>query len=384
MTSFSRRRFLRATGAAAVAAPFAGSLLLPGCAREEKVLTIAYNVSLPSWDPTTGPSAVNPTIQSIYKAVFDSYIDQDPDLSFKAGLLTEWGWNDDRSKIRMTVRDNAFWHDGTPVTPEDVVWSLERAGNPDTGNPIQFVWSKIGNFDISGQTVTADVKAFEPTLFKWMAFLTGYVLPKKAYTESGAQAWENKPVGSGPYMVERYERNAYIRLKAFPQYWGPKPAFETVVFKIVPDASARVAEIESGASDLTLEVPYEEFDRLTGTNALAGSAHPVSDIGMIFISNREPMLDKNVRLAMIHAIDKKSIVDRLLGGYGTPIDTLQAPQYAAFDPTIAVNYDPERSKQLLADSGYSVSNPVRFTIQTTRGFKPKDYEMIQAIVGMWR
>jgi peptide/nickel transport system substrate-binding protein len=384
MTSFSRRRFLRTTGAVAVAAPFAGSLLLPGCARQEKVLTIAYNVSLPSWDPTTGPSAVNPTIQSIYKAVFDSYIDQDPDLSFKPGLLTEWGWSEDRSKVSMTVRENAFWHDGTPVTPEDVAWSLERAGNPDTGNPIQFVWSKIGNFDISGQTITADVKEFEPTLFKWMAFLTGYVLPKKAYTESGAQAWENKPVGSGPYMVERYERNAYIRLKAFPQYWGPKPAFETVVFKMVPDASARVAEIESGASDLTLEVPYEEFDRLTRTDALAGVAHPVSDIGMIFVSNRAPMLDKNVRLAMIHAIDKKSIVDQLLGGYGTPIDTLQAPQYAAFDPSIRVKHDPELAKQLLAKSGYSTSNPVRFTIQTTRGFKPKDYEMIQAIVGMWR
>jgi peptide/nickel transport system substrate-binding protein len=384
MTSFSRRRFLRTTGAAAVAAPFAGSLLLPGCARQEKVLTIAYNVSLPSWDPTTGPSAVNPTIQSIYKAVFDSYIDQDPDLSFKPGLLTAWGWNEDRSKVSMTVRSNAFWHDGTPVTPEDVVWSLERAGNPGTGNPIQFVWSKIGNFDISGQTITADVKEFEPTLFKWMAFLTGYVLPKKAYTESGAQAWENKPVGSGPYMVERYERNAYIRLKAFPQYWGPKPAYETVVFKMVPDASARVAEIESGASDLTLEVPYEEFDRLTRTDALAGVAHPVSDIGMIFISNREPMLDKNVRLAMIHAIDKKSIVDQLLGGYGTPIDTLQAPQYAAFDSSIRVKHAPELAKQLLAKSGYSTSNPVRFTIQTTRGFKPKDYEMIQAIVGMWR
>jgi peptide/nickel transport system substrate-binding protein len=105
---------------------------------------------------------------------------------------------------------------------------------------------------------------------------------------------------------------------------------------------------------------------------------------MIFISNREPMLDKNVRLAMIHAIDKKSIVDQLLGGYGTPIDTLQAPQYAAFDSSIRVKHAPELAKQLLAKSGYSTSNPVRFTIQTTRGFKPKDYEMIQAIVGMWR
>ena len=85
-----------------------------------------------------------------------------------------------------------------------------------------------------------------------------------------------------------------------------------------------------------------------------------------------------------HAIDKQAIVDRLLRGYGVPIDTLQAPEYEAFDPTIDVPYDPERATDLLAESGYSPDNPVRFAIQTTRGFKPKDYEMIQAIVGMWR
>jgi peptide/nickel transport system substrate-binding protein len=110
----------------------------------------------------------------------------------------------------------------------------------------------------------------------------------------------------------------------------------------------------------------------------------VSDIGMIFISNRDPMLDKNVRLAMHYAIDKDAIVEDLLLGYGTPIDTLQAPQYSAFDPSIAVDYNPQLAKELLAKSGYSPQNPVKFTIQTTRGFKPKDYEMIEAVVGMWR
>lgn len=59
---------------------------------DEDTLTIAYNVNLPSWDPTVGLSAVNPTIQSIYKSVFDQYIDQNTDLSFRAGLLTDWGW----------------------------------------------------------------------------------------------------------------------------------------------------------------------------------------------------------------------------------------------------------------------------------------------------
>lgn len=74
MNSYSRRRFLRTTGATALAAPFAGSLLTASqaLAQSSSVLTIAYNVALPSWDPTTGPSAVNPTIQSVYKAVFDS------------------------------------------------------------------------------------------------------------------------------------------------------------------------------------------------------------------------------------------------------------------------------------------------------------------------
>ena len=215
----------------------------------------------------------------------------------------------------MTVRKGAFWHDGTPVTPEDVVWSLERAGDPKSGNPIQFVWGKIGNFKIDGDNITGDVKEFEPTLFKWMAFLTGYVMPKKAYTAAGAEGFEAKPIGSGPYMVEKFERNAYIRLRAFPKYWGPKPAFETVVFKLVPDATSRSAEVESGASDLTLEVSFEEFDRLTKKPNLAGVAYPVSDIGMIFISNRDVMLDKNVRLAMTQSVDKKAIVDKLLHGY---------------------------------------------------------------------
>ena len=381
MTPYTRRRFLQASAAAATT-PLLSAF--PVHAQNPKILTIAYNVALPSWDPTTGPSAVNPTIQSIYKSVFDSYIDQDPNLSFKPGLLTKWGWNKDKTKISMTVRKGAFWHDGTPVTPEDVVWSLERAGDPKTGNPIQFVWSKVGNFKVDGDNITGDVKEFEPTLFKWMAFLTGYVLPKKAYTAAGAEGFEAKPIGSGPYMLEKFERNAYIRLKAFPKYWGPKPAFETVVFKLVPDATSRSAEVESGASDLTLELPFEEFDRLTKKPNLTGVAYPVSDIGMIFISNRDVMLDKNVRLAMIQAVDKKTIVDKLLRGHAVAIDTLEAPQYAAFDSSIKVAYDPEGAKRLLAQSGYGPDKPVRFTIQTTKGFKAKDFEMIQAVAGMWR
>jgi peptide/nickel transport system substrate-binding protein len=346
-------------------------------------LTIAFNVNLPAFDPTVGPSAVNPTIQAIYRSVFDQFIAQRPNLGFEPGLLTAWGWSDDKKSIWMDVREGVTWHDGSPFTAEDVAWSLQRAGDPKTGNPIQFIWGTLSNFKVSGKRVTADAKQFDPALFKWMAFLTGYVLPKAYYTKVGAEGFEKKPIGTGPYMVDEYQGNAFLRLKANPTYWGGKPAFETVVFKFVTDATSRVAEIESGSSDLTLEVPYEEYDRLKAKKDLAGVATPISDIGMIFI-NSGANIPKEVRLAAHHAIDKQAIVKRLLRGYGVPIETLQAPEYEAYDPTTKVGYDQKKAAALMKAAGFGPDKPYKTTIQSTRGLKPKDYEMIQAIVGMWR
>ena len=82
---------------------------------------------------------------------------------------------------------------------------------------------------------------------------------------------------------DRFERNAFVRLKANANYWGGKPEFDTVTIKFVTDAAARVAEVESGNAHVTLEVPYEEYDRLKAT--LTGVATPVSDIGMIFLND---------------------------------------------------------------------------------------------------
>src|SRR5579883_1691005 len=192
MLKVNRRQALALGGAS-----FLSSLLAGGAsAQAADKLTIAFNVNLPSFDPTVGPSAVNPTIQAIYRAIYDQPVGQKPDLSFEPGLLTKWGWNDDKTKVWMEVRDGVVWHDGTPFTPEDVVWSIERAGDPKNGSPVPFVWGSIDNFKIDGQRITADVKQFDPTIFKWMAFLTGYILPKAYYTKVGAEGFEKKPIGA--------------------------------------------------------------------------------------------------------------------------------------------------------------------------------------------
>jgi peptide/nickel transport system substrate-binding protein len=377
----TRRQFMRHGGLAIAALGASGPLQV--LAQTKSTLTIAYNVDLPSWDPTVGPSAVNPTIQSLYKAVFSQFIDQKPDLGLKPDLLTKWGWNADKTKISVTVVKGAKWHDGSPVTAEDVAWSLRRAADPKTGNPIQFLWSKITNIEAHGDQVTADVKEFEPAFFKWMAFLTGYVLPKAYYEKVGAAGFEKKPVGSGPYMVEEFVQGSHMKLKAFKDYYGAKPVFETVVVKFTTDPSARVAELESGRSDLTLEVPYEEADRLKA-KGFGASIAPVSDIGMIFITNVEPMTNDKVRQALAMAIDKKGLAGKLLKGHVKPIDTLEAPGYAAYDPSIKAPYDPKKAAALMAEAGYTRDKPLKFKAQTTRGFKPKDFEVMQAVVGMWK
>lgn len=376
-----RRRFLHQSGLAIAA--LGGSGPLAALAQTQGTLTMAYNVDLPSWDPTVGPSAVNPTIQSLYKAVFAQFIDQNADLSLRPDLLTKWGWNADKTQVSLTVRSGAKWHDGTPVTAEDVAWSLRRAGDSKTGNPIQFLWSKLANIQAQGDTVTADVKEYEPALFKWMAFLTGYVLPKAYFEKVGPAGFEKKPVGCGPYQVLEFVQGSHLKLQAFKDYAGPRPAFETVLVKFTTDPSARVAELQAGRSDLTLEVPYEEAERLKA-KGFGASIAPVSDIGMIFLSNVGPMRDDKVRQALAMAIDKKGLAGKLLKGHVKPIDTLQAPGYAAFDASITAPFDPKKAAALMAEAGYTRDKPLRFKVQTTRGFKPKDFEVMQAVAGMWK
>ena len=381
MHDINRRGFVAHTGLSIAALGSFGPL--QALAQTSNTLTMAYNVDLPTWDPTVGPSAVNPSIQSLYKAVFAQFIDQNPDLSFKGDLLTEWGWNADKTKISLTVRQGAKWHDGSPVTAEDVAWSLQRAGDPATGNPIQFMWGKITNIKAEGNKVTADVKEFDPAFFKWMGYLTGYILPKAYYEKVGKDGFEKKPVGSGPYMVEEFVQGSHMKLKAFKDYFGPKPTFENVVIKFVTDPSARVAEVESGRSDMTVEIPIEEYERLT-KKGFGGTNAPVTDIGMIFITNVEPMLDERVRKALAFSINKKALTEKLMRGAARPIDTLDAPGYAAYDASIKVPYDPKKAAALMKEAGWSKEKPLKFRVQTTRGFKPKDYEVMQAILGMWK
>lgn len=387
MTAVKRRDFIRAGAVMAGSASALGHLLWSAEARAAigDTLTIAYNVAPPSWDPNTGPSSVNPSLQSIYRTLYDTYIMQREDLSLAPGIFEEYSWNADKTSLALKVRQGVTWHDGKALTPEDVLWNLRRLTDPTLGAPLQPSFAGLKNFKIDGQLITCDVgNPWRATMLDRFAFLGCFLLAPHHFEKVGKEGFEKSPMGSGPYKFDQYERGSFLRLKANPNYWGGKPLFETVVFKIVTDPASRVAEIERGSSDATMDLLYQEYDRLRVKPGLKGVAAPTTDIALIYFSSIGVMTDANVRKAAVHAVDKKLIVDRLLRGYGKPVDTLSVPQEKVFDPTITTPYDPKLATELLARSGYSKDNPVSFTVQTTRGYRPMDYEIIQAIVEMWR
>ena len=335
-------------------------------------LTIAYNVNLPSWDPTTGPSAVNPTIQGFYQSVFDQFIAQKPDLSFAPGLLTEWGWNDDNTKVMMTVRDGVTWHDGSPFTAEDIVWSLERAGKEETGNPIQFVWKNVNNFKVDGNKITGDVVAFDPTYFKWMSFLTGYVLPKAYYEKVGAEGFEKAPIGTGPYMVDALRAQCLPAAEGQPQLLGRQARLRKRHHQVrARRGEPRRRDRSPARPRSRSKSPMRSIDRLKAKDGLAGvAATPISDIGMIFFNDVDPMLDKNVRLAARHAdrqeADRRPAAARLRHCRSTP---WRRREYEAYDASIKVEYNPEKAKRaaggvrLLARQAGEVHDPDHARLQ---------------------
>ena len=349
----------------------------------EKSLAIAFIVDIPSWD---AQNSVNPNPQTLWKCVFDQFLTQDPDLALVPEVFSEWGYKDKKELVfEAKIQKGIKFHNGDPLTAEDVKFSLDRMKDPAAKLPLHFIWGAMKEVKVTGKySIRINLNRPFPSMVAWFPFLGSYVYPKKYFEKVGLEGFLKKPIGSGPYMVTEYIKGSHLKLTAFEDYWRGPAKIKKVTFKFVTEPTSRVAEVESGNSDLTLEVPFEEFERLGKKPNLAAVAQPVSDVVHFFINDVEPMLDENVRLALNLAIDREALVEFILLGMGVPLYGLQCPEYPAYQPDLKIPYDPVTARRLLAISGYSKDNPVKFTVQSTNGFIAKDYEIVQAVVGMWK
>jgi peptide/nickel transport system substrate-binding protein len=357
---------------------------LPAAFAAHDSLTIAYPVDVQSWDPT---SVTFPAGQSIYKSVFDSPLQYSRDLKLEPRLVRAWRWQDKEAKrLEVTLRDDVTFHDGSKLTTEDLKFSFFDRPQADHKLAIGAMIPDLQAVEVLSPTTAVLVYSKPaPAAPIYLAFLSGYILPKAYFQRVGEEGFRAKPIGAGPYRLVDYERGSRIVLEAYDKYWGGAPKIKHVTFEIVPEPSARVAAVESGRADIASQVPLREALRLADKAGLSGKAYPYSEVYMMQIPSYVPVFqDENVRRAMHLAIDKKALSKAFYNGVAVPLSVIAPPGTPGDVPGFTVPYDRQGAMQALSKSGYGPDKPVHIQLLTTNGTFPNDYEMARAIANMWK
>jgi peptide/nickel transport system substrate-binding protein len=373
----------RASGAVAVALA-AVALALPASiakAQSDRVV-IAWQVDPQTWDPNR---RTNPGLQSLYKMIFDQPLTQGPDQKIQAAVVKAWNLSKDGKSVTLELRDDVYWHDGKKMTSADIRYTFLERGKAGHKIDLVRVWRNVVDVETPSPTkAVIKLKAPMPTAIPWLAFLANFVVPKHYIEKVGVEAFSTKPIGSGPYRLVEYQRNSRIVLEAFDKYWGPKPKIKKVTVLIIKDPSARVAAIQSGRVDFAPDVPVRESIRLGERAGLSSDILPISRVIMLQIRNDRAFLDKNVRLAAHHAINKAAISRALYGGRAVPLSVVATPGTPGHVKGFTFPYSPAKARALLAKSGFSAKKPVSVGLATFNGVFPGDYDIARAIASMWK
>jgi peptide/nickel transport system substrate-binding protein len=356
----------------------------PPARAETDTLTIAYPFDVPSWDPT---SVTFVGAQPIYKAVFDSPLQYSPDLKLMPRLVSAWRWQDQqKQRLEITLRGGVLFQDGSPLTTEDVRFSIIDRPARDPTLLIRRILPPLQTVDIVSPDKAVIVFTNpSPAAPIYLGFLAGYFVPKAYITQVGEDGFKQHPIGAGPYKLVQYDRGSRIVLQAFDKYWGGVPSIRQVIFEIIADPTARVAAVESGRADLTIQVPTREMTRLGTLPGLVAHAYPFSQVVMVLIPSYVPaMQDENVRRAMQMSIDKAAISKAFYGGVATPVSVLATPGTPGYIDGFTTPFDKAAAAALLKTSGFTPDHPVRFPFIVTNGAFPNDFDVARAIDAMWR
>jgi peptide/nickel transport system substrate-binding protein len=266
----------------------------------------------------------------------------------------------------FTLREGVTFHDGTPLTAEDVVFSFDRAMADNSTNAQKQLFDGINEVTaIDDVTLEIGLDAPKGSLLFNLAWGDAVIV-------SPATAEGNKanPVGTGPFRFANWVQGDRVELERNPDYWGDAPALEKVTFKFIADPTAAFAAMMAGDVDAFPGYPAPEnlaqFAADPRFKVIVGSTEGETILAMN--NAREPFDDIRVREAVAHAIDRKAIIDGAMFGYGTPIGSHFAPHHPAYeDLTARSAYDPQRAKVLLAEAGLADG------FETTLALPPPSY-----------
>jgi peptide/nickel transport system substrate-binding protein len=374
-----RTRILAAAGAAALALGVAvgsgGSATASGTG-EPVVLTIGITQDIDSANPFTGIVA---EAYEIFQLEYPTLLSSSPeDFTPVPALAESWEESADKKTWTYKIRAGLKWSDGQPLTAKDAAYTFNRILNG------EYEQTNFGSYtaNITKAEATDDttlvLTVAQPSPI--MERLAVYILPEhiwKDIDEKEVQSYKNEgteaepTVGGGPFVMVERQVGQFIRLKANDNYYGGRPAVDEVVFRIYGNADALGQALKKGEIDFADSMEANVWESLEGApgitkvsatysgfNELAFNTGAALDDGTP-IGDGSPLLkDVKLRQAIGWAIDRQALVDRVLGGSGTPGSTIVPPIYSTLhlDPANPVSYDPEKAKQLLDAAGYTAGD----------------------------
>lgn len=354
-------------------------------AQGDDELVIAFQGGASTLDPMMRNET---TTMAWQRHIFDNLAIFDRDGNVQPWIVTGWE-NVDPTTWRLEVRQGVTFHDGTPMTAEDVAYSILRAAT----HPRSEMRGGVGGVAeanvIDEATVEVVTEAPDPLLPEHLDYVR--VVPKGLVEEMGDEAFAENPVGTGPYRFVEWLAEDHLTLEAYDGYWGDAPAFRNVRLEVIPNGATRVAALLSGEVDIAVTVLPQDLPRVERSDVAYVSQAP--GLRVIYLAMDDvrqdtpgmsvpnPFLDDRVRRAVFHAIDMDLITGRIMGGAATPASQFYAPFNEGYDPELErFAYDPERARELLAEAGYEDGFTVRLDAPNDRYLN--DALIAQAVGGM--
>ncbi|MEU1498460.1 ABC transporter substrate-binding protein [Streptomyces sp. NPDC005732] len=363
-----RRSFLKYTGALGAAAALSSSLAAcssgpqstndtgGGKGGKDATLTAVIGYGNDgSWDPTQTASAFS---MAANQHIYEGLIDTDP-ISREpyAALATEVPSDLTGTSWRFTLRAGATFHDGRPVTADDVVFVFDRILDPKTQTLAKGFfenWLKeVRRIDAS--TVELILKFPFPDGLSRLTLAK--IMPRHVFSRPGAwdDAIKGRAVGSGPYRQTAHHPKSNTTFEAFAGYNGPRPpAFKRMNWLTIVDAAPRVARI-SGAdagAQIADNIPYANIEQLRKSGLSVAGGAGMNNLFLMFNTRHKPFDDVRVRQALHYAVDTGKMVEVALRGHGRPSSSFLNEGNPAYRPARTVyTYDPEKAKKLLKAAG---------------------------------
>lgn len=315
-------------------------------------------------------------IVPVYLNVMESLFESNADGSIKPLLAEGYEVSDDGLVYTITLRDAKF-HDGSDFDSADVVYSLEK--NATSVNP-----TLAGPLSVVESVEATDAKTVVVTLSRpsnnFVAGLGGpatMIAPEGAF-EDGDMG--KQLIGTGPFTFGEYRADQDLTLNRFEDYWGEKPFLSKVIHRFMPDETASVNALRAGELDVIGMLFEDGVEQVAGLESDYNvTFNPSTTNSYIFINPTDPVLqDERVRQAIAYAIDREPIIDAAVGGYAEPTCVYVVPYSSPWQTDYCpYPYDPEKSKELLAEAGYPNGLTLYYPYTTIAEF-PVSYEVISA------